>query len=316
MLEPIYKKEYDQSSLIFQNEQAEAGEYFQMQMFLENRIEGLLECSLHSFNGENQIFFDISGKQTLSSIYEKKQMKASDLEVLLFGIRKALENMREYLLDESYLLLSPEYIYINLSAGQLFLCFYPFEKREFAKGMADLAEYLLERVDHEDNEAVVLAYRFYRLVREDNFSYMQIMDELFPTAVIKENREKAEAQETEDQDGLYMERAGYDIQKETDEEIINTEKNEPKYLFYVAICVMLTAIGYGGYTYYFSVLVIKDSLYDYVTSGDFLLPFGGLILGLMLFGFSFFFYRISSHRQREQRILEKIVDQVYNDEFQ
>lgn len=308
MLEPIYRKEYDQSSLVFQKKQAEAGEYFQMQMLLENRMEGLLACSLHSFNGEEQIFFDISGKQALSAAYEKKQMKAADLELLLFGIKKALEKMREYLLDESYLLLSPEYIYINLSAEQLFLCFYPFEKREFAKSMAVLTEYLLERVDHEDDKAVVLAYRFYRLVREDNFSYMQIMDELFSTAAVKEDRESAKVQETEGQERD-------DIQMETDKVIINTEKKEPKYLFYAAICVMLTAIGYGGYTYYFSVLVIKDSFYDYAASGDFLLPFGGLIFGLILFGFSFFFYRISSQKQREERILEEITDQAYNDEF-
>ena len=72
MKQPIYRRDYQKSSLVFEKEWADHVSYFQLEMLLENNIKGLLSCSSQSFNGEDQIYYDITGKQTLACIYEKK----------------------------------------------------------------------------------------------------------------------------------------------------------------------------------------------------------------------------------------------------
>ena len=179
MKQPVYKREYNKSSLIFEQEKESQNALFQIRMLLENKIEGLLSCEVHPFNGESHIYYDITGKQTISCIFEKRKMSAADVESILLGIKNTLFNMQNYLLDADHLLLLPEYIYMDLSTKQIFFCFYPFETGDQEEKFSRLAEYLLEKIDHEEQQAVFAAYQFYRLIREKNSSFFQVVDQLY-----------------------------------------------------------------------------------------------------------------------------------------
>ena len=58
-----YKRDYEKSNMVFRQEFLSGNALFQQQMLLENTIDGLLPCTLHSFNGETELFYDITGKQ-------------------------------------------------------------------------------------------------------------------------------------------------------------------------------------------------------------------------------------------------------------
>lgn len=179
----IYKRELNSSYFILEEQAMEGTQYYQMKMVTENKISHLLPVSIHHFNGENQFYYDISGKQTLACIFEKREIEAGQLVHILSGLSKALTELENYLLDENYLCLEPEYMYMNVNTQQLFLCFYPFEETDFCQSVQKLSEYLLNHINHQDEQTVNMGYQLYRLTREDNFVFLQIAG-----AILQENK--------------------------------------------------------------------------------------------------------------------------------
>ncbi|MBE5872038.1 MAG: FHA domain-containing protein [Lachnospiraceae bacterium] len=312
MREPVYKRDYNKSSLVFEeaNEKEEnKGAFFQLQMILENKIEGFLPCEIHPYNGEKHIYYDITGRQTLACIFEKKQMKAEEVKGLLLGIRDALIHMQEYLLDADNLLLIPEFIYLDLSEGSYFFCFYPFEMLELKEQLIRLAEYLLEKIDHEDQEAVYSAYQFYRQIRESNSSFLQIVEQIYekrePITQQKNEkllkRECQEDKEPEDEE-LFAEQ---DI--ETDEQ--SGDRKEWG-LFYAAMCFILGGLGYGGYDY--CMLAGRQRIFSvYCKTTAFQIAFCMILTGIVLWCFSFCYYRMRKKQQKEILQTEEECDKIY-----
>ncbi|MBD5544131.1 MAG: FHA domain-containing protein [Lachnospiraceae bacterium] len=191
----IYKRELNSSYFILEEQAMESTQYYQMKMVTENKISHLLPISIHHFNGENQFYYDISGKQTVACIFEKREMEAKQLIQILSGLSKALLELEGYLLEENYLCLDPEYMYMNVNTEQLFLCFYPFEETDFSQSIQKLSEYLLNCINHQDEQAVNIGYQLYRLTREDNFVFLQIVEEILKE---NENTEEVRAEWKED----------------------------------------------------------------------------------------------------------------------
>lgn len=332
MKQPIYRRDYQKSSLVFEKEWADHVSYFQLEMLLENDIKGLLSCSSHSFNGEDQIYYDITGKQTLACIYEKKQMKETDVERLLFGIRDVLLQLQEYLLDENKLLLQPEYIYIDLSTKEISFCFYPFWDGNLSQAFMELAEYLLEKIDHEREEAVVAAYQFYRLVKEENSSFIRIMEELYKADGKIEKEEQYEAEHMEkfalgneirQQEEEFLSDVEAVRQAEWEEEIMPRtleedvqieEGKKERGLFYVAFCLIVGGLSYGGYFYCADYAAMMRPWQDFCTTTRFYTAAALVLLGIVFWGFSFYFYRMKRKQMGDLAILEQSsIEQVCED---
>lgn len=162
-----YKRENHKSYLVIKNCREEE-ENYDLKMLGVNPIEGLLPIFRHVFNGEEELYYDISTKQPLSVLYEKKEMGKEDLEKLFRGMREAVNHLEEYLLDVEGFIPGPDYIYIGGGDERLYLLYYPYEKGEFGQKIYEFAEYILTRVCNEDEKAVVYAYSFYRYIKEEN----------------------------------------------------------------------------------------------------------------------------------------------------
>lgn len=312
MIEPSYKRDMNHNYLILKEEDVDRGEHFQERMVLENEIEGLLPVSIHVFNGEKELYYEISGKQTLQCLFEKKQMKAADLEVLLRGLEQAFSKMEAFFLDADYLLLSPEYIYLNLAQKQVSLCFCPFQKGNLQEKMETLAEYLLERIDHEENQAVVLAYQFYRLVKESNSTFLQMMEELFPAKV------KEVYQKEEECENLYRSEEWMEQEMASTEQISLQEKEEfksQKILYYLSVLAILAGTFYGAYGYFYCYLPADKAAGSFFATREFIGAATAGIIGVILWGFSFFFYRMQKRQEKEELVVQHCVDEVQMAEF-
>ena len=172
-----YKRENHKSYLVVKEIEEQAQDGFSMKMIWENEIKGLLPASQHVFNGERELYYDISGKQPLGLLYEKRGMNQKELRQLLKGLLSTIRNLEKYLLDEDSLFLSPESIYISSADGTPYFMYYPQEEgvEERAYG---LAEYLLEKVSGEEEAAVMFAYEFYRHVKEEKGSLSSALSQV------------------------------------------------------------------------------------------------------------------------------------------
>ncbi|MCM1537339.1 MAG: DUF6382 domain-containing protein [bacterium] len=161
-------------------------------MLADNQMEGLLNVAKKCVNGQTQLSYDITGKQSLSGCYEKKAIAYSELCAMLLSVHDCLNRMEEYLLSEGSLVFSPEHVYKNLTGGQLYFVYLPALRDGFAEHIREFASFLMEHVEYEDERAVALAGQFYQYTEAENFSL---------TVFLEENRayfEGTEVQKEED----------------------------------------------------------------------------------------------------------------------
>lgn len=244
-----YKRENHKSYLVIKNCGKEE-ENYDLKMLGDNPINGLLPISRHVFNGEEELYYDISTKQPLSVLYEKREMRKEDLEKLFGSMKEAVVHLEEYLLDVEGFILGPDYIYIG-GDEKLYLLYYPYEKEDFREKIYEFAEYILTRVCNEDEKAVVYAYSFYRYIKEENGDLQEALARLGEDGSFRtesdENRTGA-AKEWENEGfseesveiGLYL-----DEDAQIMEDISRTQKETNGYKGFMGI-VFFIVTGLGG----------------------------------------------------------------------
>lgn len=182
MMQAEFKRENHKSYFVIKDTRFDSFEQtsavYDLEMLCENQIQGILPISLHSFNGETEIYYDISTKQTLRVLFEKKKFTRDDLKWLFRGIYEAVSGLEKYLLDMEYLLIDPDYIYINIAEKKVYLLYYPYPEESFETEVEQFAEYLLDKICNEDEQTVVYAYNFYRFVKEEKGDLISVFEEL------------------------------------------------------------------------------------------------------------------------------------------
>lgn len=140
-----------------------------IRMLNRNKISGLLPFQEKQVNGDVMFYYDITSKQPLDRILEKRSLTAEEFRRLISDFIFALRQMERFLMDEGQLCLKPEYIYVEPDAFHGSFCLIPGKHGDFTTEFCELAQYLLDHVSHSDGEAVVLAFSVFRECRKGNF---------------------------------------------------------------------------------------------------------------------------------------------------
>jgi hypothetical protein len=193
MAEVNYYKDFKHNYLILKNENAQ-GDVYQCRMITGNRIEGLLACQERHINDELLLYYEITSRQSLQSIYESSRMGMKELNGFFMQLQRVLEGISRYLLDERYLMLKPEFIFMDIETKELSFLYYPFEPEE--DYMTVLLEFLADRVDSEDKDAVRLVYKMLDLCMKEQF----VLDEVLKWF----EEDYAEGNETEGREPEYQ----------------------------------------------------------------------------------------------------------------
>lgn len=168
-----YKRELDHNYLILEQEDFQSS--YQIEMLTRNRIPGLLECRLSLVDQNAVFYYEITSRQSLRLVLERRRLTAIELEAFLEKMLQTAQSCEEYLLDTGTLLFDPDYIYLDSDRWEFFFCLFPFYEEEMGNGLLGLAEFLLDRLDKQDPGAVALGYEFYRMAGEENVSLEQIL---------------------------------------------------------------------------------------------------------------------------------------------
>jgi len=147
---------------------------FQTRMLLENDIPGLLKLQIKNNNNEYEYCYEISSLQPISRIYEHREIGYQNLTVILRNISEAVKSTRQYLLDNDGLLIIPEFIYADVESLSTKLIHYPLSSSNVKESYKLLAEFFLDRIDHQDNRAVMLAYDLFKIIKSDSFVISEI----------------------------------------------------------------------------------------------------------------------------------------------
>lgn len=168
-----YKRDLNSNYMILTDERKEEG--YEVRMIAENRIYGFLPCVIQEHEQRTEYYYEITGRQSLQLIYERKKMNCEQLQEFLRELLRILEAAGEYLLNPEHFILEPEYIYLHARTERLYLCYYPAYKKDIRESFLNLAEYFLGKLDKSDAAGIEFGYDLYQRAMEPNFSLDEVM---------------------------------------------------------------------------------------------------------------------------------------------
>lgn len=174
-----YKRDLNHNYLIVQGDSAIDTTSYQVRMVLAGQMPMLLPCRIQALDGRALLYYEITSRQSLASYYENKKLDEGDLRAIFQGFMEIVQHLRAFLLEPDQLLLSPEYIFLDVSSGQLFFCCLPGYSMEIIRQFCSLVEYLLPKINHQDCAAVALGYGVYRCAIREGFQMEDLKKELF-----------------------------------------------------------------------------------------------------------------------------------------
>lgn len=251
MKEVIVKREFDHSYLLIEENGFDSG--YKWKMLIHNKIPGLLECKIRYIEDKSYCSYDITSKKSLEQEYADRKMKFDDLVELFYGIHRNVCQSKEYLLEYKDFWLHPQYIFKDLETEELFCLCYPQKvqandvKQEKYRALAD---FILDKIDHKDEHAVNIAYHFYKLSKEEFFSFEMFVNFMEKETLMVRAEERRDKRQTETNDFLIQEE-DFRERQEQQEEIFNMEKEEWTFINggILGVLFLLGVILIAGYCF-------------------------------------------------------------------
>lgn len=189
-MEISYKREMKHNYLVIEGENQDNS--YEVRMMAGNVIEGLMRFRVKRVDDSCQYCYEITSKQPLSRLLESKSLTVREVRLLFLEMSRTLNRMEEYLLKEDQVLLQPDYIYVEPELFTVEFCLLPGREGSFPAELCKLLEYLLGKVDYQDNECVVMIYGMYRESLKDNYGMEDLLKYLLCAGQQEEEGEACE----------------------------------------------------------------------------------------------------------------------------
>lgn len=315
-----YKRDMNHNYLILYGEKDINTDSYQVRMLVGNIIPSLLKCRIQGVDGKFMMYFDITSKQAVSTLYEEKKLENEDLRLIFGGFVRVMEEAAEYLINPAQLVLKPQYIFADCEKKELFFCLMPGYDKDIKEQFQLLTEYILPKIDHEDSEAVILGYGVYRRTMENSFHLEHIKEELYRK---QNNKEEIKTETEKDSREISVQETGEENLMQSSGMSENfwqedkTEKTDSHKLFgkkvAVFVLILLALAGVtmaisGGYLPHQDISVLL---------GVVLAGMGGIMLAVLLIRKAKEVYKQPQRESREKpQLSEKFVRPPVNEILQ
>lgn len=173
MFEAKYFRDYKHSYMILPCATAQPDKNYQCRLLISNKFEEILHCSLRYVNGTAYFYYDISSRTTLESLYRGRQFSFCQVRELFEQLYGIYCRLGDAFMDETKLVLLPEYIYYDLSRKKYIGLYYP--EYEEDRPYEAFMDYLLEHIDSQDERLADLLYQIYERAEEGTFFWSDVM---------------------------------------------------------------------------------------------------------------------------------------------
>lgn len=315
-----YKRDMNHNYLILYGEKDINTDSYQVRMLVGNIIPSLLKCRIQGVDGKFMMYFDITSKQAVSTLYEEKKLGNEDLRLIFGGFVRVMEEAAEYLINPAQLVLKPQYIFADCDKKELFFCLMPGYDKDIKEQFQLLTEYILPKIDHEDSEAVILGYGVYRRTMENSFHLEHIKEELYRK---QNNKEEIKTETEKDSREISVQETGEESLMQSSGMSENfwreekTEKTDSHKLFgkkvAVFVLILLALAGVtmaisGGYLPHQDISVLL---------GIVLAGMGGIMLAVLIIRKAKNVYKQPQRESREKpQLSEKFVRPPVNEMLQ
>lgn len=138
-------------------------------------VPGTLSFRLCHEEGENVLQYDFSAYERACLYFSQRKMRLSHIHALFTSLQRALKSMEEYLLSPSLLSIHWEELFYDVENQQFLFPLIPFKEEEPELSLPSLLEQVLDRIEEEDEAAVVVAFQLYRAQKQESLQLARIL---------------------------------------------------------------------------------------------------------------------------------------------
>lgn len=221
-MEVEYKKDLRHNYMVVTKNENADSETFCIKMLENQAIEGILALEERQIDNKVLLYYDITAKQSMAAILDKMSLSYDKVKQFCAGIIETVERAYEYLLPEDDFILAPEYLYMDVVTNRPALCFIPGYCKRIKEQMSSLIEFLMNKVDYNDKEAVLLVYHLYAVSREEGYTFDHLTRVLQEKPQVNINRSVNEKKA--ESTAYYEENQGEKVNQEIDSPDYNNDK--------------------------------------------------------------------------------------------
>lgn len=190
VMEISYERKHNDSYMIIDGEVDSS--IYEVRMINDNDISALLKFTTFALDGREKYSYNISRKENLEDFVESQDFTIDVLERIVINIQLALDELGKYLIDEEYIWLSKESIFLEKSNEnfKVGLCFYPKKFGSVQIQFRELMEYFITVITKDDRDGARLVYEAYDLTLKDDYTLEEIIDCLQMREEIMEEQEE------------------------------------------------------------------------------------------------------------------------------
>ena len=126
-----------------------------------------------SFQKES-LYYTVDGLQLLEEQMKHITFSFSQFHALLESLIQTLKELEKYMLLADSIVLHPDILYMDADKSCLYLCYVPGYKGNIQKEFGSFMEFLMNRVNHLDDNLIVLIYGVYHITKEENYSLEKV----------------------------------------------------------------------------------------------------------------------------------------------
>lgn len=233
-----YRRDLNHNYMVLESpSEIDTGTY-QVRMIISNDINGLLPCSIRGVDGKTLFCFEITSQQSLKTLYEHRGVDALLLLRLYEHIFQVLERLDQFLLNMNDIALVPELIFLDPESDEINFCFLPGYEKNIRLSLRELMEYLLPKIDHKNQDAVMAGYGLYRKITEENCGIESLKSAL--TLQKSVTSQPSPDIPLEDMDSEDLEPEKLERKKLLDDFFSSSEEEiKPPWSRYIGICITL-----------------------------------------------------------------------------
>lgn len=175
-----YQRDAVNSYLVMKKDKDILLEDYEIEMLERNSIDKFLEINIRRFNSEKELYYNITSKQQLDEVLERKKLDSSELIQFFNDLIRIIKDCEKYFLDSNKIVLRPDMIYIDLNGFKPSFIYAPFSNNEeiIIDSIIKLTHFLFDKIDQEDVEAVLLMHKMMTLSKQPDFNINEIQSVL------------------------------------------------------------------------------------------------------------------------------------------
>ena len=171
-----FKRDLKHNYMVIKESDSTKAEQYGVKLIERQPITGILPMEHRRMDNLLYFYYEITSRQSMNQLLEKDKLSCEKVKLVFDKILAVIETAYEYLLSEEDFILLPDYIYLDSSTYIPGLCYYPGYQRGIKEQLLGLLEYIMNKIDYQDKEAVLLVYRLYSISREDSFCFEQLKE--------------------------------------------------------------------------------------------------------------------------------------------